>query len=486
MITFNIQSQLNPVSETKPQPQILSIHFCSPSVLPRQDFESTATSKEQKSLAMGIKKSSLHDSDKRDQLGTQVSDTVSGNPNFENSLRAVEMESRSLPTNHKDSSVQDSFSKKSSIMSMLSLSYTYKLEQRPSQECDGEVATIISSSEITETSLLEQLDDYGFADTLPEPNEFEVTQDSTSDLNSSSSYESEVQISITSSPLKVMAKEVFEIPNVNVEEKKSSTIISHESYHIVNVSTTVDMPSECNDESALLISSQKHAATATITVSPAVQKASEAPENASETIPSQFNNQQRLPGFEAIFDQQLQLPSCSLLQDDPPTSASNPTRIFMPLIALREFSKYDEDYNKLVEVLVRVTKSQFDKVYIIRKLETEKDLQTFCNESVSKRSKLFLQHVKENSVDGPIDVQRLALSDLKNYCGNCQKTTLAEEYGNAQKIDITHEMFTVQRIEKAAEKELENQFLALDIEVSENSEDETKFIVNKVQPYSEN
>lgn len=164
------------------------------------------------------------------------------------------------------------------------------------------------------------------------------------------------------------------------------------------------------------------------------------------------------------FYQQQQLTKATLADNRRST-----TPLFTPVIALRKYRK--SDFNKAIEVLVHVTKSHFDQIYVIRKLETENALHDFCRERVSNRSKLF----QVDAMDKSIEVKKLPLSDLKKHCIKGHKTYLRESQDVSSKI--SNQTFTVQRVDGVFKQRVQSDFLSLDIEVAQGSSN--KFNVTK-------
>lgn len=154
-------------------------------------------------------------------------------------------------------------------------------------------------------------------------------------------------------------------------------------------------------------------------------------------------------------------------------SAKSLTINFLPVIALREFTKDDINYKKSIEELIHVEKFGFDKVYVVRKLNREEDLKNFCRDSVSKRSKLFMK-----GKDGSLAVKKLPLSALKEFCGPKHQTNLKER--EIFQNDMKDEKFTVQKLENITETQIKTQFLAIDLTVVKDSEDKAEFNVKKI------
>lgn len=162
--------------------------------------------------------------------------------------------------------------------------------------------------------------------------------------------------------------------------------------------------------------------------------------------------------------------------ETPVRRLDRPTK-FVPLIALRQFKKCDANYNKAVESLVRVTNQNIDKVYVTRKLNNQQELQMFCHNSISKRSRLFQITCLSNS---NIQVSRLPLSEFKNYCTQSHQTSLKEFSSSSSTNYLSKGSFKVQRLNHKSESSLRNESLETDVQVDEDSNDDTKFTVKKM------
>ena len=148
----------------------------------------------------------------------------------------------------------------------------------------------------------------------------------------------------------------------------------------------------------------------------------------------------------------------------------------LPVIALRDFSGYhDNDIDKDNEILVRVTSANFDKIYVVTKINDERNLNEFCKSPLSSRSKLFLLNgSKENK---EIEIKKIGTNSMKLYCGKGHEGR-AEDYSrNSLLSSSNHEKFTVQKIDETSKSP------GIDIHVTENSDKNSNFTVIKEQSH---
>lgn len=157
---------------------------------------------------------------------------------------------------------------------------------------------------------------------------------------------------------------------------------------------------------------------------------------------------------------------------EPGVQTDNRTSKFVPLIALRQFKKSDANHDKSIEAMIRVTNQYFDKVFVTRKLNNKQDVETFCEDPISERSRLF----QLNSSGTSVTVYRLPLSDLKQHCHQSRRSSLESSLAN----NATSEKFLVQRFTEESDLHERSELFQTDIEVIKDSGDETKFSVKKL------
>lgn len=167
------------------------------------------------------------------------------------------------------------------------------------------------------------------------------------------------------------------------------------------------------------------------------------------------------------------------IESDPRTIKQDPEHAtsenFTSMMALREFTMADRKYHKSNEVLVEVSKQRFNKLCDIRKITNDKEMQEFCCDPVSKRSKLF-QLSGGNGTSS--NVKRLPLSDMKKFCGN-QNETIIRNFGSSRPSPRP-EVFTVQKVKMVARKRLEYSLEPLELTVEEDYHDQTNFNVTQL------
>lgn len=164
-------------------------------------------------------------------------------------------------------------------------------------------------------------------------------------------------------------------------------------------------------------------------------------------------------------------------QNNISSMANNDTTNFSPLLALRRFTQADVNFDKSSETLMRVTNSNFDQLYVIRKLRNENDLENFCGNQISGRSKLF-QH--QSGTKQLINIKQLPLHDLKEICENNHKNNINEIINNSPINRKTKESFTLQKISNIEENQMEINCHQVDIEISEDQEQKSRFNVARI------
>jgi len=151
----------------------------------------------------------------------------------------------------------------------------------------------------------------------------------------------------------------------------------------------------------------------------------------------------------------------------------------LPVIALRDFSGYhDSGIDKDNEILVRVTSANFDKIYVVTKINDEKNLDEFCNNPVSSRSRLFLLNSSKGNKE--VEIKKLGAKSMKLYCGKDHEGSLEEHDRNSLLSSINQEKFSVQKLDITSRR-LNN--AGIDIHVTENSDKNSNFTVIKEQQH---
>lgn len=181
---------------------------------------------------------------------------------------------------------------------------------------------------------------------------------------------------------------------------------------------------------------------------------------------------QKIPAVEKINSGEMLSTTGFDLFDDSFSQKSHPT--LSTTIALREFMEDDLKMNNDLDIFVRVSKPDFDKIYVVRKLEGDESLQDFCKSDISKRSKLF--KLKNSQSNEEIQVRKLPLDKLKNLCGVEHKSDILEF---ELLPHIAKETFTIQRLNQVSRDVSFSQFQAMDINVVRSSTSTSKFKVLK-------
>lgn len=154
------------------------------------------------------------------------------------------------------------------------------------------------------------------------------------------------------------------------------------------------------------------------------------------------------------------------------TAQTSQKQYFQPnkVIALRELTDEDLRLKTDSEIIVRVTKQDFSKTYIMKKLETVESFQVFCKSSIAKRSNLF--KMKDDKIDSSIRVKQLPQESFhsasENYCQKSDKLS--------NKNEVT---FSVQKVTKATNESVQIDSMAFDIKVKKDPLDDSNFIVRK-------
>lgn len=145
----------------------------------------------------------------------------------------------------------------------------------------------------------------------------------------------------------------------------------------------------------------------------------------------------------------------------------------LPVIALREFRNDLGDYDEENDILIRVTKSDFDKIYVIRKIDDKANLEEFCKNPISSRSKLFLLGSREND---KIEIKRLNLNHMKTLCGEKHESSIVDFSNNHLLENINHENFTVRRVSMNSTNLFK---FGKDVKVVQHSKNKSNFVVSK-------
>lgn len=194
-------------------------------------------------------------------------------------------------------------------------------------------------------------------------------------------------------------------------------------------------------------------------------------------IPGTSKNQQNLTNFSILsnesdlsssntkfnsFIEHLNEPQTSHMKNFPQNK----------VIALRECTDKDLKLKTNSEVIVKVSKINFSKIYIVKKLENVEKFNEFCKSPNSRRSKFF--KMKGDKVESSIRVKRLPKENFQDFCeSECQNEVIEKL---TEKLEDT---FSVLKIKKNSDEENEEEFMALDIEVKKDPLDDLKFIVTK-------
>lgn len=149
----------------------------------------------------------------------------------------------------------------------------------------------------------------------------------------------------------------------------------------------------------------------------------------------------------------------------------------LPVIALRDFSGY-HDIGIDNEILIRVTSTNFDKIYVVTKIDDEKNLNEFCNNPVSSRSRLFLLNSSKGNKE--VEIKKLGTKSMKLYCDKDHEGSLEEHDRNSLLSSINQEKFSVQKLDITSRR-LNN--AGIDIHVTENSDKNSNFTVIKEQQH---
>lgn len=181
---------------------------------------------------------------------------------------------------------------------------------------------------------------------------------------------------------------------------------------------------------------------------------------------------QKIPAVKKINSGEMLSTTGFDLFDDSFSQKSHPT--LSTTIALREFMEDDLKMNNDLDIFVRVSKPDFDKIYVVRKLEGDESLQDFCKSDISKRSKLF--KLKNSQSNEEIQVTKLPLEKLKSLCGVEHKSDILEF---ELLPHIAKETFTIQRLNQVSRDVSFSQFQAMDINVVRSSTSTSKFKVLK-------
>lgn len=149
----------------------------------------------------------------------------------------------------------------------------------------------------------------------------------------------------------------------------------------------------------------------------------------------------------------------------------------LPVIALRDFSEYhDIGIDEGNEILVRVTSANFDKIYVVTKINDEKNLNEFCKSPVSSKSKLFL--VNSSNEEEEIEIKKLGTKSMNHYCGKGQEGSAEILRNNSLLSSINHKKFSVQKLDKTSKSPNSK---GIDIHVTKNSDKNSNFTVVKEQ-----
>lgn len=191
--------------------------------------------------------------------------------------------------------------------------------------------------------------------------------------------------------------------------------------------------------------------------------------NQQKVIHTQKNPQLKITN--QLSDQQLLRRSSQndiLAQDNllvrKKRSSSEEFHSFRTTIALREFIEEDLKFSNDLDIFVRVSRPDFGKIYVVRKLEDNESLKEFCKNDISKRSKLFkLQNTH---------VKKLPLDALKRFCGVKHESNLVE----LKLSHISEGTFTIQKLDQVSGF---SQFIAMDINVVRSSSNILNFKVLK-------
>lgn len=108
------------------------------------------------------------------------------------------------------------------------------------------------------------------------------------------------------------------------------------------------------------------------------------------------------------------------------------------------------------------SKPNFSQIFVLRKLKSEKDLQIFCQEQISKRSKLYHYQVGYN---GDIVVKPLPKRNHITLCQDKCAASLINNFSNTIFKRNSHDNFKLQRILDIAEDKIEINGREIDVKV---------------------
>ena len=194
---------------------------------------------------------------------------------------------------------------------------------------------------------------------------------------------------------------------------------------------------------------------------------------------SSQNSPQNYIARQSSFNKSANMPDIGAFVSKQKGNSSN-NFSKLPVIALRDFSGYhDIGIDKDNEILVRVTSSNFDKIYVVTKINDEKNLDDICNNPVSSRSRLFLLNSSKESKE--VEIKKLETKSMKLYCDkdHCEES-LEEHDRNSLLSSINQEKFSVQKLDITSRR-LNN--AGIDIHVTENSVKNSNFTVIKEQQH---